>query len=212
MDRTQAVVHFGRYLTTPSAPRALKLTYPAGDPVAQSVCEKIKAQVESLFKDAAPGSRLTLELEPREPRDFLRHVESEQRYDIAYLPFDYPDDWHPFGLAAFLDPDAAGRDGRNVTGYLSNGTNPDADDRNLGGELAAFREHRDFAGDLAPRAQRVHSVFNDRMPFVPLWQLDRHTLVSGKLRVVIDDTANPVPADRLNPAVLFQNAARWKMD
>ncbi|MFO0801092.1 MAG: ABC transporter substrate-binding protein [Gemmataceae bacterium] len=212
MDRTQAIVHFARYMGTPSAPRSLKLSYPTGDPVAQTACEKIKAQVEGLFKDVAVGSRLMLELDPREPRDFLRHVESEQRFDLAYLPFDYPDDWHPFGLAAFLDPDAAGRDGRNVTGFLSAGTNPDEKDRELGGELAAFREHRDFAGDLMPRAQRVHQQFNERMPFVPLWQLDRHTLVSGKLKVVIEDGADPVTADRLNPAVLFQNAARWKME
>jgi ABC-type oligopeptide transport system substrate-binding subunit len=212
MDRTQAIVHFARYLAAPAAPRSLKLAYPTGDPVVQGACEKIKAQVESLFKDAAAGSRLTLELEPREPRDFLRHVESEQRFDIAYMPFDYPDDWHPFGLAAFLDPDAAGRDGRNVTGFLSLGTNPDEKDRELGGELAAFREHRDYAGDLAPRAQRVHTQFNERMPFVPLWQLDRHTLVSGKLRVVLDETGDVVTAERLNPAVLFHNAARWKME
>jgi len=212
MDRTQAIVHFARYLAAPAAPRSLKLAFPTGDPVALGACERIKAQVESLFKDAAAGSRVTLELEPREPRDFLRHVESEQRFDIAYMPFDYPDDWHPFGLSAFLDPDAAGRDGRNVTGFLSVGTNPDEKDRELGGELAAFREHRDFAGDLAPRAQRVHTQFNERMPFVPLWQLDRHTLVSGKLRVVLDDTTDAATADRLNPAVLFQNAARWKLE
>lgn len=212
MDRTQSIVHFARYLQAPAAPRSLKLAYPTGDPVAEAACKKIKAQVESLFKDAPAASRLTLELDAREPRELLRHVESEQRFDIAYLPFDYPDDWHPFGLAAYLDPDAAGRDGRNVTGYLSVGTNPDEKDRELGGELAAFREHRDYAGDLAPRAQRVHTQFNERMPFVPLWQLDRHTLVSGKLRVVLDDTTDPVSADRLNPSVLFQNAARWKLE
>jgi peptide/nickel transport system substrate-binding protein len=180
--------------------------------VAQAACERIKAHVEGLFKDAPAGNKLTLDLDPRAPREFLRHVESEQRYELAYLPFDYPDDWHPFGLAAFLDPDAAGRDGRNVTGYLSANTNPDAEDRILGGELAAFREHRDYAGDLAPRAQRVHTQFNDRMPFVPLWQLDRHTLVSGKLRVVVDDSTDVVPAYLLNPTGLFQNAARWKLE
>jgi ABC-type oligopeptide transport system substrate-binding subunit len=212
LDRTQAIVHFGRYLATPSAPRNLKLAYPGGDPVAQAACERIKAQVEGLFKDVPAGNRMTLELDPRTPREFLRHVESEQRYELAYVPFDYPDDWHPFGLAAFLDPDAAGRDGRNVTGYLSANTNPDAEDRILGGELAAFREHRDYAGDLVPRAQRVHTQFNDRMPFVPLWQLDRHTLVSGKLRVVVDDTTDAAPAFLLNPTGLFQNAARWRLE
>lgn len=212
LDRNQALVHFGRYLGNPSAPRSLKLAFPADDPTATAACQKIKAQVESLFKDSPEGNRITLELDPRAPRDFLRHVESEQRYELAYLPFDYPDDWHPFGLAAFLDPDAAGRDGRNVTGYLSTGTNPDAEDRLLGGELAAFREHRDYAGDLAPRAARVHTQFNDRMPFVPLWQLDRHTLMSSKLRVVVDDGTDTIQPYLLNPTGLFQNAARWKME
>ncbi|HEX4611743.1 MAG TPA: ABC transporter substrate-binding protein, partial [Urbifossiella sp.] len=212
LDRNEAIVRISRYLGNPSAPRELKLTFQQDDPTAVAACERIKAQVESLFKDAPEGNRLKIELDPRPPREFLRHVESEQRYDMAYVPFDYPDDWHPFGLAAYLDPDAATRDGRNVCGYLSGGTNPDADDRILGGELAAFREHRDYAGDLAPRAARVHTMFNDRMPFVPLWQLDRHTLVSGKLKVFTDDTADPVPPYLLNPTGLFQNAARWKLE
>lgn len=212
LDRNEAIVRIGRYLMNPAAPRALVLSFPNNDPTAAAACERIKAQVESLFKDAPEGNRLTLTLDPRAPRELLRHVESEQRYDLAYVPFDYPDDWHPFGLAAYLDPDGAARDGRNVTGYLSGGTNPEADDRALGGELAAVREHRDYAGDLAPRAARIQALFNDRMPFVPLWQLDRHTLMSNSLKVIVDDTTNEVSPQLLNPTVLFQNAARWRLE
>jgi peptide/nickel transport system substrate-binding protein len=212
VDRTQAIVSMGRYLSNAAAPRELKLVYPAGDSSAKPACERIKVQVESLFKDAPPANRLTLAVEPLAPRDFVRHVETEQRYDLAYLPFDYPDDWHPFGLAAYLDPDAAVRDGRNVTGYLAPGTNPDADDRALGAELAAFREHRDYTGDLVPRAARVQALFNDRMPFVPLWQLDRHALVASQLKIVVDDAGAVVPAALLEPNRLFHNPARWRMD
>lgn len=212
LDRAQALVGMGKYLKDAALPRALSLTYMADDPTAKKACEQIKAQVESLFRDAPPANRITLALEPRAPREFVRHVELEQRYDLAYLPFDYPDDWHPFGLAAYLDPAAAVREGRNVTGYLSNGSNPDADDRALGAELEAFREHRDFAGDLFPRALRVQAMFNDRMPFVPLWQLDRHVLVTNQLRVTVDDAGAVAPASLLDPNRLFQNAARWRLD
>jgi len=212
LNRDEAGVRLKRYLTAAGAVAELRLAYPSDDPQAAAACEKIKAQVESLFKDAADGRKLTLLLDPLAPRELLGRVEAEHRYDLAYVPFDYPDDWHPFGLAAYLDPAAAGRDGRNVTGFLSAGTNPDGADRALNGELAGLREHRDFAGDLVPRARRLHEAFNDCVPFVPLWQLDRHALVYTGLKVYVDDGPDPVSAQVLNPTVLFHNVARWRLE
>lgn len=213
LNRGEATARLQRYLASSGAVADLQLVYSTADAQAAAACEQIKRQVEGLFDDAgAAGRKLVLTLEPLAPREFIRRVEEEHRYDLAYMPFDYPDNWHPYGLAAFLDSSAAGRDGRNVTGYLSPGTNSDVEDRSLGGELAGLLEHQDFAGDIAPRATRIHKLFNDCTPFVPLWQLDRHMLVSSGLKVSLDDSANSVSPEVLDQTVLFQNVARWRLE
>src|SRR5262249_52493362 len=144
-----------------------------------------------LFKDMKNAKdRLTLTLDPVPSRELVRRVEEEHRYDLAYVPFDYPDDWHPYGLAAFLDATAVGREGRNWLGYLDPATNPDAEDLRLGRLLAELRGYRDFSGALLPKVtgpQGVHALFNDCMPFIPLWQLDRHTLVHTGLKIFVGD-------------------------
>lgn len=212
MNLGEAVVRLRRYLASPGAVPELRLAFPAGDAQAQAACEKIKAQVEALFKDATDGRKLTLTLEAVEPRDLLGRVQDQHRYDLAYLPFDYPDDWYPFGLAAFLDPTAADRGGRNYTGFLAPGTNAGEEEQTLKGELAGLLEHRDFAGEITGRTKRVHELCNETMPFVPLWQLDRHMLVSTGLKVFVDDSPSPSPVQVLNPTVLFSNVARWRLD
>jgi ABC-type oligopeptide transport system substrate-binding subunit len=212
MNRDQALVHFTRYFATPGAVSEVRLAHMAGDPSAESACTRIKGDIESLFKDASGTNKLTVILDPLPPRDFLRRLEEEHRYDLAYIPFDYPDDWYPFGLASFLDPAAAGRSGRNVTGFLSPGTSAGTAEQALGSELAALREHRDFRGDLAPRAERIHRMFNESVPFVPLWHLDRHSLVYTGLKVYVDESNTPASAHILDPAALFANVARWRLE
>jgi ABC-type transport system substrate-binding protein len=204
------------YLAAPGAKPDISLAYPDDDPQAKAACEAIKAQVEVLFKGVNdPKARLTITLDPVPPRELVRRVEEEHRYDLAYVPFDYPDDWHPFGLAAFLDPTAAERDGRNWLGYLTPATNPDADDLRLGRLLAELRSYRDYSGALVPKVrgpQGIDELFNDCMPFIPLWQLDRHTLVHTSLKIFVDDSADPANPRVLNPTVLFHNVARWRLD
>jgi hypothetical protein len=212
MNRDQATVNLGRYLAAPGTVPELRLAYMTADPLAETACRRIKDDIEGLFKDAAGDKKMVIALEPLLPRDFLRRVEEEHRYDLAYMPFDYPDDWYPFGLAAFLDPMAADRNGRNVTGFASPGTSSDAADLDLGRQLAALREHRDFSGDLAPRAERIQRMFNESVPFVPLWHLDRHSLVYSGLKIVVDDSNKPVSAHLLDPSVLFHNVARWRLE
>ncbi len=211
LNRGEGQFRLRKYLATPGAILELRLSF-ASDPQTKSVCERIKTQIESLFQDTADGKKLTIKLDPQTPRDLLRLVESEHLYDLAYLPFDYPDDWYPYGLAAFLDHTAAERDGRNITGFLSPGANPDQDDRILDGELAGVLEHGDFTKDIAPRAARIHNAFNDSVPFIPLWQLDRQMLVYGGLKVFVDDTDEPASPHLLNQTVLFHNVARWRLE
>jgi ABC-type transport system substrate-binding protein len=204
------------YLAAPGARPDISLAYPGDDPLAAKACQKIKEQVEVLFKDVKdPKGRVTINLEPVPTKELARRVQEEHRYDLAYVPFDYPDDWHPFGLAGFLDASAAGRDGRNWLGYLDPATNPDAEDLRLGRMLTELRGYRDYAGSLLPKVigpGGVHELFIDCMPFIPLWQLDRHTLVHTGLKIFVDDSAEPANPRVLNPSVLFHNVGRWRLD
>ena len=186
------------------------LAYPDGDPQAAAACAKMKAQIEGLFKDTA-GRKITIALDPIPLRELLLRVEDEHRYDLAYVPFDYPDDWYPFALGAMLDPLAAERGGRNWMGFLQKNTGSNADDARLGQLLNELRAFREF-GTLATRSAEVHRLFNDCVPFIPLWQLDRHMLVHNSVKIYIDDSDTPVSPRVLNPTTLFNGIARWRLE
>lgn len=211
------------YLFDQSAKAELTLLYPddrpplkSGDDAkgrerceAEEACKRIKAQVEGLFKPDDPR-KLAVLLEPAPTREVLQRVADEHRYDLAYVPFDYPDDWHPLALGAMLDPAAADRGGRNWFGFLAKGTSADADDTRLVQLLAELRSYREF-GPLAARAAEAQKLFNASVPFVPLWQLDRHLIVANGLKIYTDDDA-PVSPRALNPTTLFQGVARWRLE
>ncbi|MBA4064511.1 MAG: hypothetical protein C0501_12510 [Isosphaera sp.] len=207
-----ATARVGTYLAGAAPRTAFELAYPDDDAKAEEACRRIKAQVEGLTKDAPAGRRLVINLVRVSPRELATRVQDEHRYDLAYVPFDYPDDWHPFGLGAALDKDAGGRGGRNWFGFLQRDTNPDAEDLRLGQLLTELRGYRDVAGQLAPRAGEAGRLFNDCVPFIPLWQLDRHTVVHSSLKVFVDDAGGPVNPRVLNPTTLFQGVARWRLE
>jgi peptide/nickel transport system substrate-binding protein len=211
-NRDLAVGKLRGYLMIPGAKAEVNLLYPDNDPQAKLACERIKAQVETLFKDSPDGKRVAVVLEPAPPRDVMVRVWDEHRYELAYIPFDYPDDWHPYGLAAFLDPDATGRSGRNCMGYLGRDSAPDADDQSLGRLLQELRAYRDFSGAIVPKVREIHDLFNSNLPFIPLWQLDRHLLVSNRVKVYVGDGPEPASPAVLDPTTLFQNVARWRLE
>ena len=198
------------YLAGPGAVGTLSLSYPAGDKQAQAACERIKAMVDGL---TAEGDRkFVLRLDPVPAADLVRLVETEQRYDLAYLPIDYPTAWFPLTLSSLLDPAAAVPGGRNVLGYLANGSNPAAEDLKLGQTLAEVRSYRDPAGKLGPLAGKLHQQFNDAVPFVPLWQLDRHTVLAAGVKVRFPGEADEADPRRLDPTTLFTGVGEWRVE
>lgn len=210
VNRDLALPKLRIYLGDMGAKTEIKLAYPEGDPQADAACKLIKKHVESLLADV-PGKKFTVALDPLPVRDLMVRVEDEHNYDLAYVPFDFPDDWYPYALGAMLDPTAADRGGRNWFGYLSKSSGGDEQDARLGQLLNELRAYREF-GQLASRSAEVHKQFNESVPFIPLWQLDRHLLVHNAVKVVLDESDVQVSPKVLNPTLLFQGIARWRLE
>ncbi len=181
------------------------LLYPNDDPRAEMACKRIAFGVNGCGK---------LELVPEavSPVELRTRVEHQGRYELAYLPYDYPDIWHAHALAATLDPSAAGGGGRNFLWYRTKGTVPTRADDGLTEALAELKAHRDSEGEVKKAAREVFDRFNEALPFIPLWQLDRHMVFSSGVKVFFDGRAKEVPYEHLDPITLFSNSGRWKLE
>ncbi|HEV3437785.1 MAG TPA: ABC transporter substrate-binding protein [Gemmata sp.] len=216
MDLNLAMVRLNSrngYLADQGAKTTIELAYPDNDSQAENACVEIKKQVEGIFKNEPAGSRkLTINLVKVPLAELLVQVQDQHTFDLAYVPFDYPDDWYPYTLGAALDPTAGERGGRNWFGFMLRNTSPDGADEELGRALTKLRNYRDFAGELVPQSVAVSKLFNDSLPFIPLWQLDRHMVVSKRVKVFVEDTTEPVNPRLLNQTILFQGVGRWRIE
>ncbi len=213
MNQDLAMARLKAYLAADqSARKDLDLAYAEEDPHAEKVCDEIRRQMDTLFRGEEKEKKIQVHLVKMPLVKLLEAVNDQHAFDMAYLPFDYPDDWYPFALGAALDPAAAGRGGRNCFGFLDRSTRPDEEDQALGRALNKIRTYRDFAEGIHPQAIEIAKMFNESVPFIPLWQLDRHMVVSRKLKVFITDSTQPVHPRLLNPTILFQGIERWRVE
>jgi len=206
LNRDLAVAKFGEHNRS-NGVTILHLVVCGDDPRAKLAAEVIKKQIESL--SATAEGKVLIEIDALSAESFDRAVYREMNYDLAYVPVDYPDDWYPFGLAAMLDPAASMPGGRNLGAYLDAQANTTREDAALAQTLAEIRRHADAAklAGLTPNLQRS---FLEAMPFVPLWQLDRHMVISSKLQISFDDET-PNVSPKLLPPTIFTQVGRWKL-
>ena len=198
----------GKFRAARSGGLSFTLLYPDDDPQAAEACTKIKRNIE----DAGADSRVAITLEPVPPRDLIRRVEKEHRYELALTTFDYRDDWYPLALAQLLDSMATGENGRNVFGYLEKSSNPTADDSKYGKLLSDAKQTRDVDGKLKPLAHDLFTRFNEVVPFVPLWQIDRHMVVSTKLKIHFAGRLEAVLPRQLDTTAFFNSVGNWKLE
>jgi ABC-type oligopeptide transport system substrate-binding subunit len=166
----------------------LTLKYPAGDAAVSKACLSIQTQLEAL--DPA----LKLELIPRSPRELRHDVEETHEYDLAYYFYDYPSE--AYWLWPLFDPQAiaTGPGGRNFLGYEN--------DETLASLFQRAMAHREFkvVQDLT---HRIHEVLYEKMPLIPLWQLDSHFAVHNSVKGM---------PDFVDPLLIFTDVERWSLD
>jgi ABC-type transport system substrate-binding protein len=164
----------------------LSLKYPADDPRVERACKAIREQV------AALGTGLQLELEPKTPRQLHDEVEFGHDFELAYYHYDFPTEaywlWPLFNSSA----KAVDRGGKNFLGYQNDGQLESLFIKSMG--------HRDFQ-EVQRLTQDIHAHLFQKMPFIPLWQLDTH--------LAIHDDLKPV---RLDPLLVFTDVEQWKLE
>ena len=209
-NRALAASKARSYLKTPGAAPVLELAYPADDPQAALACEQIRQMVDGLT--AEDPVKLVLKPQPLPADEFIERVQNQGRYDLAYWPRDDQSVWYPLTLAADLDPEFALPGGRNVSGFLGPRAGRTPADIALGQALAETRGVRDWSGRLKPLSGKIQSAFNEAVPFVPLWELDRHTVLSRSVKIRFPSDSGDADPSRLPPTTLFVGVGGWRLE
>ena len=187
----------------------LQLIFLNEDSRNQKVCSAIKTQIEEASKDKSGKAMIEIDLLPMLAEKFREKLILEHDYDLALTRFDYRDDL--YSLASLLDPEATSREGRNYLGYLGEGTNPTDGDRRLRKLMEEVRQYRDFTKQVKEKTWDIHALFNQRVPFIPLWQLDRYMVAHRDLDMFLENADAPVFAEKLDPAVVFTGVEMWRL-
>lgn len=179
-------------------------------PPVELAMRRLKQQIEAVTSIAqGQPPALEIQLQPLPWRDFHRQVHIEQNFDLAYDYFDYRNDL--FWLHPLLDPNAAKLGGRNYMGYLAEGTSFEEKDRRLLQTMTEVRSHRDFKTHLLPKMHELHRSFIDRMPFIPLWQLQHHIVIHNAVDLRANERGVPLPATQLDPTRLLATVEHWRL-
>lgn len=167
--------------STRPAKTTLSLKYPDDDPAVAKACQLIKQQIEKLD----PG--LTIELQPRTPVQLHHDVEIAHDYQMAYYSHDYPNE--AYWLWPLFQYDGVHE---NFLGYKN--------DDVLEGLLRKLMGHRNPA-QVQQFARQIHQRCFEKVPFVPLWQLDTHVAIRNNLVL-----PNP---NGIDPLAIFRDADKW---
>jgi ABC-type oligopeptide transport system substrate-binding subunit len=165
-------------------PPPLTLKYPNDDESVKKACVEICKQVSDL------DTPIKLQPVPVSPRQLHDDVEVTHDYELAYYHFDYPTEAYWLWPLFNTQEEALGPWGSNYLGYKNDGI--------LESLFQQAMNHRDFA-TLKEVTHRIHETVADRMPFIPLWQLDTHIAVHNDLKPV-----------NLDPLLVFTHVEEWK--
>lgn len=124
-------------------------------------------------------------------------------YSLAYFYHDYPN--HICSVRPLLDSRSTKRRGMNYLGYTNGEMEQD---------LREAMSHRNFA-KVREVANDIHRRFQQEMPFVPLWQLDRFIGIHRHLemRDQHDKLDYTISEDfPIDPLRIFANVEYWRLN
>jgi peptide/nickel transport system substrate-binding protein len=162
----------------------LSLKFPQGDPAVAEACQAIHDQLIAL------NLGIELELIPRSERDLHRDVEERNDYDLAYYYWDFPNEM--YWLWPLFDPRATGPGGSNFLGYQN--------DDELESLFRRVLTHREFSV-VRDLTRRIHALLYDKMPLIPLWQLDTHVAWHNSLDI----------PEAIDPLRIFPGVEHWSL-
>jgi ABC-type transport system substrate-binding protein len=170
----------------------LKVKYPAGDPATRAalgaLCTKVN---EVLSRGESPSVTLELQEPGIDPFQLREDVERKHDYEVAYYHYDHPSE--AYWIAPLFDLGAKDINGSNYLGYIEDGA--------LQAQFEEAKNQRDF--EKVQAAMRLaHRMFDQKMPFVPLWQLD--TFLAHRRGVDLKDAT-------VDPLLIFNEVEKWKL-
>jgi peptide/nickel transport system substrate-binding protein len=163
--------------------QTLSLKYPDDDPAVAEACALMKKQIEAV------DPSLTIELASRTPEQLHREVEIDHDYQMAYYHHDFANE--SFWLWPLFHTGGEGA-AENFLGYKNDGE--------LAGLLRKLMGHRN-PKVVQELAWQIHQHCFDKVPFVPLWQLDTHLVTRQNLAL---------PAE-LDPLAIFRDVEQWRL-
>jgi ABC-type transport system substrate-binding protein len=184
-----------KFLAGRAKTAGLKLTlkYPADQPDVEEACNEIA----NMVKDQTGVEIQPVAVPAGELRDA---VEKYHNFELAYCSWDYPD--NSFSLAPLFAAAPEGAPGPNAPAYRTRNILGPVNDPDLDALFGKLRTRRQF-GEVRRIQQAIHRQIYDKMPLIPLWQLDTLIAVHANLITV------PEP-DRLDAQHLFRHADAWR--
>jgi ABC-type transport system substrate-binding protein len=166
--------------------KSFTLKYANDDSHAEQVLAELKRQVEQTLAEAD----IALELRPLPPHTLRKQVEQTHDYELAYYHYDYPSE--TYWLWPLFHPRGTGSGRSNYLGY--------ANDSELASLFSKAMSRRDFT-EVCRLTQLIHRVFHDKLPFIPLWQLDTRIAFHPDLKM-----------GTIDPLLVFPTIEQWRLD
>lgn len=159
----------------------LSLKYANDDPQAKEAMALIKKQLEEIG--------IELDLQAVLPHRLRQQVEETHQYELAYYRYDFPSE--AYWLWPLFDPRGTGSGRGNYLGY--------ANDSQLASLFGQAMSHRDF-NEVRRLTHSIHDVLHEKVPLIPLWQLDT--------RVALHPDLKTPPFD---PLLVFPDIDQWQL-
>jgi len=185
-DRARAETFLLKAKSEKGAGFDLELKYPDDDPRVGEACQAIATQLADLGDRA--GRPIKVRLVALSPQQLQRDLLA-RRYQLAYWHHDFPD--NAFALWPLFDPREEATTGSNYLGFKDDGT--------LTELLQKAGSYRDFQ-EVKRLTHDIHVVVFERMPLIPLWQLDYHVAVHPDLKL-----------PPIDPLRVFANIEEWQL-